>query len=365
MTSFEPYTSKKNRSFTLPVLAVILLGVLLVVGLNFGTSIYYRFSGNAVHRVASRSTLYEQRALEGTSSEKELYLFIEDSRKIIDLLEETKPSHYLVPYYRGLFDFYEFLLRTNLDADNLVQMVGKGYIPLDQGIDGLEPSDEEKLLPLEKLSRNISVSIRKSLALNPDLAEQDRARVMIVYATVFDTGRTDPYLVELVNDFQGARFNSFFQPRSDWIAVALYTILGEAKNLEGIMNQLEVVGVDPAGAASLSETANLTDNPSGDERVERLKLSEVQANFILANGYYYSKDYIKALGVARSIFRGSDKDSPLAVASVVLEAEIFLAQRGPIPALRYFHRALKLAGGKDPLIEQRIEEVEQMLKGNR
>lgn len=334
----------------------------LVLGIGGGIyytapSIYYRFLGNEVHRIKSRADLFEERYAAERHSSRDLYLFLEDSRKIIESLKEDKPSLYLGYYYGALFDFYELLLRVSLDGESLLSLVGRGYLPLDEGV-----PDTKTGRDIPTLARDMAIQMRRALALKPDMNELPAARLIVAYGDLFYNGRTDPYLFRILGRSDERFYRDFIQPRADWIQIILYTYLGKKELLEALIGQLheyrENLAIRNASETDEQASSELISQGLSDlESRIRLEIPESELNLIHAFALYYTKDYMRSLRMTRTVKRSPEISDRLKISATRLEGEIFLKQRGPLYAARYFQQALDISEGRDEFILERLQSV--------
>ncbi len=331
MQPLEISSRKRSRKPLLYLFLLLLLGGAGYALYRFGPGLYYQMTGDAILRIKNRSETFEKRYLSGEYPQKDLFSLIESTRKTMDIIEKDNPTLPEIHYYRSLFDYYEFLLRVPLTPATLIQMTGRGYLPTHTVNPELPP------LSTPVLARRFAMGMRKVLALDPDFSHRAEARLIIATGDLFYTGRTDPNLLRLLDNNEEEKLSPFFQPPLIWLKMALYTVLGKKEQLSELVQKLRT---------------SLTDPDKND-----LKLDEIYLDMVLCHGYFYARDYLRALTIARRIKFNPAVPTRLQVEAARMEAEIFLVQRGPLAARYFFQEALRLSGGSDPFIESRLAEI--------
>ncbi len=358
MMPVESYSRKKKSG--IPYTWIFIFAIIAAIaGIYFlAPDLYYRFSGSGIHRIKSRLDTFEDRYIGGNYSNHDLLLFVQESRKIVEQVEEENKALYLVHYYAGLIDFYEFVLRVPLDENSLVNLITRGYLPLEVRIPDVENERE-----IRQLAYDMASSMRRALALDPDMNEKPAAQLIIAYGELFYTGRTDPYLLDLITPPGDILYRDFIQPEADWLGLAIYTFLGKKREILTLLSQLESqqsTATEGQAVARNPEQGNLTaEQPPPEQTVARMNLSPSGLLIIRSFGYLYARDYMRALITARRVKFDPNTPIALRISATRLEGEVFLIQRGPFYALRYFQQALLLSEGKDEFLQERIDTIKK------
>ena len=327
---------KKKKGQTL----VFLIAMALISTVAWLT---YRYAGTLKQRffdapeltlVRNRMEHYNTLVHEKKSPSKTLYPFLEEARGLLEKLEVKHPADPVVPYYHGLFSLHEFLLRVPLNSENLLELTGRGYLP------GGRSGYSER--SIETLARDISIQMRKSLALEPDFPEKNTAILGILLGDLFGQGRTDPFLLQYAGQLKQERLAPVFRPAGSWILLTLSTILGDVPAVEVLLNP----PVDP-------------DQTIGSSH---LVLTDVEKKLLLAETHFYGKNYLQALRLVREIKATEGVSTKWMVEALRLEGEIFVIQRGPLVGLYFFQQALAESGGKDLFLVSRIQSIRSELQ---
>ncbi len=328
----EPRMRKKksSRAWLWILLILLLIGGAAVPGYLYLPGLYYQYTGDAVQRVSRRAEQFEGFLAAGKSGE-DLNIFIQDTNKMLDILEKSQPARWEVYYYRGLFQFFEYTIRLQYDARSLVKLAGRGYLP-----SVIEDPDagNAAILPLAK---NSAIQMRKALAIKPDFPHWETAVLVIVCGDLFLTGRTDMNLFDQMMRIHTAEFQPGIAVYADWMKLAVYSMLGRIVEMEAIVSSIQKQESEKTGT--------------------RLHLTADQSNLLLAFSALNAKDYLRALQFARLVKFSPDAPVELKVEASRLEGEIFLVQSGPIQARFYFEEALKLSNGSDAFLEERIKSL--------
>ncbi len=335
----EPYRKKpKGRPlFALLgyVIAALILGTTGWTAYRYGPAIYYQFSGDAIVRLQKRIEGYEARFLHASDDPEEYYAQIEDIRRILNLVERENPAQAEVQYFQGILDFYELTLRVRFDGESLVQLTGRGYLPPDM------PGLNLPVMKTSDLAHRASRRMRRALALSPDFKFAASAGMVISYGDLLFTGRTDPVLFDLMKKVKINEMPESYRPMAVWMSLALFALQGRRTELLALSADLE----------KLKDTERHRILPGPDA----LKL-------VVAHGALQAKDYLLALDLARKVRADDKAPDPIRAEAVRVEAEVFLAQNGPDAARPYFEEAKKIAGGKDPFLDERIKAISEKPK---
>ncbi len=338
----EPtYRRKRNKSsFWLWV--VLILTILTIPGYLFGPRLYYQFADDPIARLHKQDRAYGDLLAAGKSAPGELLEHIEDSRRIVAIIEKDRPVDAEVHYYHGLFDFYELLLRLSLDAPALLKMTGRGILPEHRKL------DELKAVRIEKLARRCSLRMRRTLAFDPEFKHAAAANMVIVYGDLLDTARTDPVLLDLLKKSPGKDIPDLLRPSHDWISLALYAFLGRVKELETLAGELEKIASGKPDADSGS---------AGN----RIAMNADELTLLRGFGAYNGRNYLGALRLVRGLGKDEEKPVALRAEALRLRGEIQLVQRGPRLAEYWMREALKL-NPSDAFIDGRIKQVQDSRK---
>jgi hypothetical protein len=323
--------SGPRYAWILPAVVGLILVALAAI---YGPRLYYRVTGDAILRIQNRIAQLEERIAKNEGSVEELLSLVDDIRRLVDIQRRNKPADAEALYYEGLLDFYEFLLRTPLDGATLVQLTGRGYLPLQIEGEDLKP------LNIADHSRRMAAAMRRALALDPEFDRAPEAHLVILYGDLFHTGRTDPHLLTLLAAIPADKLEPGLSPYRDWIGLGLYALSGKKTELAALMTQ---IAAPPA---------------EGAPPLPRLALDEPARNLILCHGYFNAKDYLQALMLARSVKTQIAASAAQQSEAARMEGEIFLVQRGPLAAIFFFEEALRLAGGADPFLNERLDQLQ-------
>ncbi len=331
----EPYSSRKRRSKkTLFMILTALLIGLGIPGIFYGPRLYYLYSGDPILRLEKRARQFEVDLREGKRSPVELYEFIADSRSVLAYLEKDHPVRAEIQYYRGLFEFYEILIRVPITGESAVRLVGRYYLPEEPAENPLR--EDARLIPLADLGKNTAMSMRRALALDPDLPQKRAARLAIALGDLLFTARTDPILLEYIKE-SDEELPEFFKPYHAWLSLVLLGMRGRIDDLEIYLGKRKTDGTDSA----------------------LLQLKGAHIDLILAFGNFQAKKYNEALQHARSV-KGQPELTPfLRSEAARIEGEIFLVQRGSQAARPYFQEAVEIGGKEDEFLKARLAELKE------
>lgn len=353
--SFEP---KKNRGRWLVWLLLILgLAGGGGAGYLYGPQLYYGLTGDALVRLEKRTDEFETRLLAwdgGNAAIPGMLAELDEIRRIARIQERNSPAAGWVYYYLGLVDFFELVVRVPLNGPSLMQLTGRGYLPLQKSLEAVP----ETAIP--RLSKRIARNMRKALALDPGLNHRDAAYLLLAYGDLFFTERTDRNLkIFLSEHIIDGEVPPALERYRDWFGLALYALSGSKLEMQKLVQEIEAAGVASAAADAppnpndSAPPAPALSKPAGNST--RLRLDENVRDLVLCHAYYFARDFLPALRLARSVkFRSSAPDI-LRVEAVRMEAEIFLLQRGPGAACFFFEEAARI--GQDEFVTERINSV--------
>lgn len=357
---FEPGKKKKGGRFWRWLIFLIILSGGAYAAYAYGPRLYYRLTGDALLRIERRAAEIEaqlERVEESGGANggiADILADLDDTRRIAEILERNSPELAEVHYYHGLLAFYELRLRVPLNGLTLLQLTGRGYLPLQRTF----PGESIPEVSIPRLGNRISRRLRKALALDPDLSPQmlNGARLMISYGDLFFTGRTDPHLLDLLESVSDEELTPGMARFHDWAALALFAISGRSEAMQSAMERVDAAAARNAASAPTVEGPEPgTTAPPVDQRA-RLVLGEQVRNLILCHGNYYARDYLRALRLARQVKFDPEVPDILKVEAVRMEGEIFLVQRSPGAARYFFEEALRMSGG-DEFIKERLDAV--------
>ena len=326
----EPYSSRKRRNYR--SIFLFLLGLIVVLAVPayiYGPRLYYLYSGDPILRLEKRARQFEADFQAGGNSPEKMYEFIVDSRRVLSYVEKDNPVRPEIQYYHGLFQFHELLVRLPLTGDSAVRLLGRLYLPE-------EPSDSplaarQDLKPIPDLGKLAAQSMRKALALDPDLPQGRAARVVIAFGDLLFTARTDPVLLEYLKDSE-EDLPEFFRPYRAWMSLVLLGMRGQVDEMETLLeNEDEAPASGPPG-----------------------QFTAAHLDLIRAFGNFYARRYIKALQNCRRVKSAEDSPVFLRAEATRMEGEIFLVQRGAFAARPYFQEALRLSENKDEFLKERL-----------
>jgi len=303
--------------YVLPAAAILLL----LPAFFFWEDVYYSLAGDAAERLEKRAAHYE--TILGSESPEKLYDFIEDARRLADIVERENPGSAMTAYYRGLFDFYELILRVELSAITALELAGRGFLP--EGRPG-----EYSERPIEVLAADSAFYVRRALAMDPELRTRGRAYLILVLSEMLATARTDPILEEYLKESDGQ--TPLLLVVQSWVTLTLKALRGDAEGLEKVLPELKKPG-------------------------QPMVLTALDLEFFRAYAAFRGRNYLKALQLIREI-----KGEPLLtqeqrIEVARMEGEIFLAQNVKETAIKYFQEGYKLSDRSDPLIQERLAEL--------
>jgi len=328
----EPVSKKKGR-IVRRLWLLLIPAALSVAAYLYGPRLYYQFSDDPIVRLRRRAEAFESRMISKKHSAEDQYKYLLKTREMLEIIEKDSPAIPDIHYYHGLFNFYELVLRLSLDSSRLLLTAGRGILPGHRELQGIEG------VSIADLSRQCSLRMRKVLALDPEFGNAPTAHLIIAYGDLLHTARTDPVLLKHLSRAKETGLSRALLPYHDWIALGLYAFLGRKEELERTADRIEKEN---------SKTPGL-----------RMSINKAELNMVLGFGAFNTRDFLRALRLARSVKKDESASVAVRVEAVRMEGEIFLVQRGPRTALDYFKEALKLAGGNDPYLKKRIAELSE------
>lgn len=339
------YTSKvKQARMRRDKRNLILLLVLLLCGFTFYyyyPKISFYFLGNVFLRLENHSQKIEEDILSYRIPEEDILESLERIHDLAKFSKENDPADPLAHYYIGLLHFYELSLRLDQGQQSLLLLTGREFLPQHKNSTKLEPIS---ILPL---LRKIILSMRRALAIKADFLHSERADIVLSYASLLFTGRTD------LRELRRIQENKLLDPPPllgivrDWLSLAFYAQLGRKKELSNFLAQL---------AAKEKQSKSQEDGQRA-KVVSHLRMDHIPALLLLCHGFYRARDYIGALRYARLVQSNPKSSETMRVEALRMQAEIFYIQRGKKAAKHYFDLAYKASNKKDDFIKERIKEI--------
>ncbi|MCR9140789.1 MAG: hypothetical protein NXI24_00855 [bacterium] len=353
--SFEP---KKKRGRWLVWLILILgLGAGGAAAYRYGPQLYYSVTGDALVRLEKRTDAFGRQLLAwdgGNDALPGMLAELDEVRRIAKIQERNSPAEADVYFYLGLIDFYELVVRVPLSGPSLMQLTGRGYLPLQKSLESVPEA------PIPRLSKRISRNIRKALALDPGLDRRDAAYLMLAYGDLFFTERTDRNLQMILSEFiAGDQVTPALERYRDWIGLALFALSGNKQEIRQLVQQIDaasaVAPAPPVVPAAADDPPPAEAEPAPAAPATRLQLDENIRDLVLCHAHYFARDFLPALRLARTVKYRATAPDILRVEAVRMEAEIFLLQRGPGAACFFFNEAARI--GSDDFVSERISAV--------
>jgi len=330
MVYAESITVKRSKKPFLYVLLFLLLAAFGGAAFHYAPLLYYQFTGDMMLRIEQRVAVYNEFLEKKNRSAADLYHYIADTRKMLDIVEKDHSASARLYYYRGLFDFYELLLRTELDGTSLIQLTGRQYLPPEKVIEGIPATS------VQSVAKKVTVQMRKSLALDPSpkAPELHTALLVMILGDLLFSGRTDPILFTRMETIDPSVVDPVLLRYYLWMKLALLTFHGKRSDIEMVLN----------GGSEQEKEALSVLLEAGDR------------NLLLCYASYFSRDYLRALYFARLVKFDREVPPRKRAEAVRMEGEIFLIQRGPDIARFFWNQALEIAD--DPFIKGRLESLD-------
>lgn len=302
--------------------------------------LYFHFTGSALGQLQQRSEEAERRLLDPKEDQKQLLAFFDETHQLINTAEAGRGASAWLCFYRGLFNLYELFLRVSHDSTSLIELTGRGFVPLQKELG-------DKNVSLLQLGRKIAIPMRKALALSPDLQEAPTAHLALVYGNLFLSGRTDKRDLRRLEESREIRLSPLRERYRNWMQIAFYALFGQERALTLLLQH--------------KEQEHKGREHKGREEIERerdllLPLSTPEQEMLLCHAHYYARKYVEALRFARRAKRRSETPLHLVVEATRMEAEIFYLQRGSSAAIPYLRKALEFTEGRDSFIKKRLEQ---------
>ena len=291
--------------------------VLAIPAYLFGPRLYYRYSDDPLSRMERRAQAFLKLQAEGSPPDL-LLKQVDESLTILKILEKDQAYEPQIQYYFGLFQFFELIVRVDPVVPNLLQLAGRGYLPVSR------ETGTPRTRSLTALGRRIGLRMRRALAMRADFPQADVARLALIYADLFYTARTDRILQNYMAGLKRAELPAELWRPYDWMAILL-----------------DVVGGEPARLQK-----RLAEKKGG------LLIQAPDRALLGCYASFRAARYLEALNVARAL--QSAEDNFRQVEAIRMEGEVFLKQRGARTALPYFQQALRKSGGTDAFLKGRI-----------
>lgn len=378
---YGPEPLRRKRRSGKKLWLILLLAVIGAGSYFYGRAVYDYFyvllSPNTLLRLQDRSAdylkyWYQYRSTPESDEEEFLklqgllYDRLDETRRVLAVLKRREPARPEVPYYEGLFNLYELLLRLDLSDKALLMLTGRGYLP-GTVISNLEP------VKVPELAHRTSVSMRKSLALNPDLRTASQAHLAIVLGDLLYTGRTDPNLLTHLDAVNPDAIEPELRPLYLFLSIALNSLLGRPAELKktfditfpetalqpGLATQAEIL-VEAGPSEEETEEPSLVGpkDSNGNIRSVSDHFEESTKKLLTTYTLYQAKNYYMALQTARQVKYDQTASLYERTEAARMEAEIFARQQNDYVALPFFLQALQIAG-EDSFIEDRIRQIRE------
>ncbi len=313
--------SATDRSPRRPLIWLAMaLAVLSVPAYLYGPRLYYRYSDDPMARMERRAAGVLKLYAEGASPDV-LVKQVDESLTVLGILEKDYAAEPLMQYYFGFFEFFEILVRTDPTAGTLVQLAGRGYLPVSRDV------GVPRKRSLSALGRRVSVRMRRAVALKPDFGREPVAHLALLYGDLFYTARTDRVLQEHLARIQRQALPVELHGAYDWMALLLDVVAGDGARLEKRLAQKKGGLLVESGDAAL----------------------------LSCYAAFQAARYLDALRLARGL--QGNPELFRQVEALRMEAEVFWKQRGGRAARPYFEQALRKAGGNDPFLAGRIRQI--------
>lgn len=338
MISDNPHniTRKKNKPWFSIIMTIILLALVPIVYI-YGPVLYHRYSGDSQYRIEQQNIKWARKIHSTKYDPLSLIDEITQAQKVVEIIQNNKPMDANVRILGAMLIFYKMMIRMPVNDDNLMQLTGRGYMPASRKIQ----NEKTSTTPVQS-AKKLMVTVRRAFAIDPELDHKNQANLLILYGDFIFTGRTDPHLLVRLDQIKSDELPDHLKPWYQWIAIALYTLMGETQKSREIIKSI----------AS-------TDNSKQTVASQNLFLSEANRQLILCHGFYYSKRYLQALQQARFVKNNKLLTPSIRAEAARMEAEIFLIQRGKASARYFFLQALEIGKIGDPFIQSRIDEISQ------
>ena len=327
---------KSHKRRQKQILLYLFAGVVLILiffSYHYGTEIYYRWTGDPIGRLQKQFERVETKLPPNQGDVVSIYEILRNNRKILKFLAKDRPLSAEVYYLLGLDSFYELMIRIPPTSKSLVQLCSREILPIPIEHDGMPNAS------ITSIAFNITKNLRRSFSLDPSYKKRNRAIFALMYGDFFYTARTDPLLFRSLEQINSDEMTDAFIPHYQWMAIGLYTIGGKEEDFLKFINTIS----------------------SNKEKGRRqLEISQGELMLLQAITSFKAKNYLVSLRIVRQMKEIENISEELIVEALRLEGEIFYIQRGAESALPFFREALKLAGGEDFLIQQRIEELENI-----
>ncbi|MBE7439525.1 MAG: hypothetical protein HS115_13795 [Spirochaetales bacterium] len=317
----EKLTRRKRSPDYLRYVIPVALVVLLLPAFFFWEDVYYSLAGDAAERLEKRAAHYE--TILSSENPDKLYDFIEDARRLADIVERENPGSAMTAYYRGLFDFYELTLRLELSAITALELAGRGFLPESR------PGDYSGR-SIEALAADTAFSIRRALAMDPQLRTRGRAALILVLSEMLATARTDPILEDYLKEADGQ--SPLLAGVRIWVTLTLKALRGDSEGLERMLPDLKKPG-------------------------QPMVLTGLDLDFFRAYAAFRGRNYLRALQLIREIKGKAGLTRGQRIEVARMEGEIFLAQNVKETAIKYFQEGYQLSDRLDPLIQERLLEL--------
>ncbi len=344
MLEYLPRRKKKGRLLSV-IIIVSVTGAAGAFFYNYGDLLYYKYiDTSGIFLLQNRDEQLRKTLISGTESPDfpKFYPYLKDSLTMTSNLEKKFPAHPGVYYYHGLFRFYDFLIRVPLTPDSLRVLAGRRFLPSDRKIPDLPELDTVMT------AREIAHFMRKATALGLSGDQLHVAQLAAAAGDLFYTGRTDPALLDNLKDISEKSVPPELLPALRWMNIVLLVIHGKTAELSSYLKALEAPDAVKAAKSPYFDNDFL--------------LNQTEKDLLTAYANLYSGNYIPALLTARTIRILPGAEPKYKTEARIIEAEVFLVQRGPVVALQLYQEADRETSGSDFFIQDRIRYLEGILK---
>ena len=345
MYYFEKYNNNRVSFRYIYTFFFLLITATAVTGYIYYQQITYYFISDVYLRLEENSQKIEAKLSSHNVSHKRVLESIKKFRDLAELNKKNSPLEPLAHYYLGLFYFYELILRIPYNQRSLLDLTGKGFLPQHIPITFL--LKKKAILPIVK---KVILSMRISLAIKSDFFYSTQAKIILSYATLIFTGRTDLRELRRIRDLEIVEISALLHQIKDWTRLAFYAQLGKIKLLNKQIAEIRTRNKDAKPRTK--------DNNS----INHIELNSAEKSLLLCHALYHAKEFLRSLHYARMIIRKYSKDSKyIYLDAMRMEAEIFYIQRGKLAARHYFEKVLAASKKENDtmlyFIKSRIKEI--------
>ncbi len=329
-------TKKKSKRPLFIVFSFLLVVFSGWLGYYLYPSVSYYFVSNTYLQLENNALRIEKRLLSQNESISSLLSSIEQAKKLTEITLKKKSDEALVHYYLGLFYYYELFVRVVQDQKSLIELSGRGLLPVHTKFG----KTEIEIKPISPLSHKIMVTMNQALALEPNFIRNKQAKLLLAYSSLLFTGRTDKKMLAYINELKNIEFTPLLTLTYEWVSISYYSLLGQKKELLELLLPLKDHQIE-----------------KDKKETNHLYLQTNAIELLLAEGLFHSKDYMASLKYIRNILSAKEMPNYILVETLRIEAEIALIQRGASIAHSLFEKAYEASEKKDMYIADRIKEI--------